>query len=57
MRKRVKESLQKSLIRLLVGIALLVLGSLAPVANPYGPCPVYAATQPHAGAKLLGVVW
>jgi hypothetical protein len=46
MRKRVKESLQKSLIRLLVGIALLVLGSLAPVANPYGPCPVYAATQP-----------
>jgi hypothetical protein len=55
MRKSLKESMQKSLIRLLVGVALLVLGSLTPVADPYGPCPVYAATQPNASVNLVAV--
>lgn len=55
MRKRVKKGLQKGLIQLLVGVALLVLGSLAPIADPYGPCPVYAATQPDASSDLVTV--
>jgi hypothetical protein len=55
MRKSLKESIEKNLIRLLFGVVLLVLGSLAPVADPYGPCTVYAATQPNAGANLVAV--
>ena len=55
MRKRVRESMQKSLIRLLVAVALLVLGSLAPVRDPYGPCAVYAAAQPNAGSNFVAV--
>jgi hypothetical protein len=55
MRKSMKENMEKILTRVLFGVVLLVLGSLAPVANPNGPCPVYAATQPNIGVNLAVV--
>jgi hypothetical protein len=57
MRKRVKESLQKSLIRLLVGDSFTRFRKFGARRKSIWTMSSVCRDTTHAGAKLLGVVW